>query len=154
MRKGVSMYQLGLIGYPIKHSLSPWIHEQFLKKANLSGRYTLFEIGPNESFAQVMEELKRKELDGFNVTVPYKQTIIPYLDEIDTEAESIGAVNTVLNDNGRWIGYNTDGKGYLRALENKFPKLLADKTNKKIGRASCRERVEVTGGAVGGKRKD
>jgi len=130
MRKGVSMYQLGLIGYPIKHSLSPWIHEQFLKKANLSGRYTLFEIGPNESFAQVMEELKRKELDGFNVTVPYKQTIIPYLDEIDTEAESIGAVNTVLNDNGRWIGYNTDGKGYLRALENKFPKLLADKTNK------------------------
>src|SRR5690625_4039446 len=77
-----------------------------------------------------MEELKRKELDGFNVTVPYKQTIIPYLDEIDTEAESIGAVNTVLNDNGRWIGYNTDGKGYLRALENKFPKLLADKTNK------------------------
>lgn len=124
------MYQLGLIGFPIKHSLSPWIHEQFLQKANLNGSYTLFEIKPEESFSKVIDEIKQKGLDGFNVTVPYKQTIIPYLDEIDQEAKNIGAVNTVVNDNGRWIGYNTDGKGYLRSLESKFPNLLADKKQK------------------------
>ena len=124
------MYQLGLIGFPIKHSLSPWIHENFLQKAQLNGSYTLFEIGLDESFSKVIDEIKEKNLNGFNVTVPYKQTIIPYLDEIDKEAEKIGAVNTVVNDNGRWIGYNTDGKGYLRSLESKFPNLLADKTQK------------------------
>lgn len=124
------MYQLGLIGFPIKHSLSPWIHEQFLQKANLNGSYTLFEIGLDESFSDVIDNIKNRKLAGFNITVPYKQTIIPYLDEIDPEAEKIGAVNTVVNDNGRWIGYNTDGKGYLRSLESKFPKLLADKTQK------------------------
>lgn len=124
------MYQLGLIGFPIKHSLSPWIHERFLQKANLSGSYTLFEIALDESFSSVIDEIKRKKLDGFNITVPYKEKIIPYLDEIDPEAERIGAVNTVVNNNGRWIGYNTDGKGYLRSLESKFPNLLANKTQK------------------------
>lgn len=124
------MYQLGLIGFPIKHSLSPWIHEKFLQKANLNGNYTLFEIGEDESFSQVIDEIKTRDLNGFNVTVPYKQTIIPYLDEIDAEAKNIGAVNTVVNDKGKWIGYNTDGKGYLRSLESKFPKLLADKMKK------------------------
>lgn len=124
------MCQLGLIGFPIKHSLSPWIHEQFLQKANLNGSYTLFEIEPDDAFSDVIDDIKGRNLDGFNVTVPYKQTIIPYLDEIDPEAEKIGAVNTVLNDNGRWIGYNTDGKGYLRSLESKFPNLLAEKTRK------------------------
>src|SRR5690625_3772654 len=124
------MYQLGLIGFPIKHSLSPWIHERFLKKANLEGSYSLIEIKLDESFSNAINEIKKKNMDGFNVTVPYKETIIPYLDDIDPEAEKIGAVNTVMNDNGRWIGYNTDGKGYLRSLESKFPNLLADKTKK------------------------
>lgn len=124
------MYQLGLIGYPIKHSLSPWIHERFLKVSQLIGSYSLMEIDVADDFSEEMSKLRTRGIDGFNVTVPYKQIIIPYLDEIDDEAEKIGAVNTVLNHEGRWIGYNTDGKGYVRALESKFPNLLQEKHKK------------------------
>lgn len=125
------MYQLGLIGYPIQHSLSPWIHERFLAKAGLKGNYRLFEINPTTPFEEEIEKLKSLNLDGFNVTVPYKQTIIPYLDEVDHEAKVIGAVNTVVNSNGKWIGYNTDGKGYIRSLEGNYPNIFSHR-NKRI----------------------
>ncbi|WP_404453098.1 shikimate dehydrogenase [Virgibacillus necropolis] len=127
-------YRFGLIGYPIKHSLSPWIHEKFLQKAGLQGNYSLYEINTNESFADKfadkIEELKNENLNGFNVTVPYKKTIIPFLDEVDKEAEAIGAVNTVICKNGKWIGYNTDGNGYLRSLIKAFPTVGQDKNLK------------------------
>lgn len=118
------MYDLGLIGFPIAHSLSPWIHEKFLKQANLSGKYSIYEIDPKKIFEQEINRLKTRQISGFNVTVPYKQKIIQYLDKIDKEAETIGAVNTVVNKNGKWVGYNTDGIGYLRALESKYPKIF------------------------------
>ncbi|GGB28835.1 shikimate dehydrogenase (NADP(+)) [Lentibacillus populi] len=120
-------FQFALIGYPIQHSLSPWIHEQFLKKAGLSGSYSIVEITPDESFEQRLTDLKREHINGFNVTVPYKQKIIPYLDDLDVEARRIGAVNTVVSRNGRWIGYNTDGKGYTRSLKQHYPAVFADK---------------------------
>ncbi|PAV28991.1 shikimate dehydrogenase [Virgibacillus profundi] len=113
-----------LIGYPIKHSLSPWIHEQFLKKTNLEGTYTIHEIPLTDSFEDHVKKLKETRINGFNVTVPYKQEIIPFLDEIDGMASKMGAVNTVANKDGKWIGYNTDGIGYLRSLESKFPALF------------------------------
>lgn len=121
------MYRFGLIGFPIKQSLSPWIHENFLKRVNMQGDYSLIEIDPENNFKEEIDKLKTKELDGFNVTVPYKQKIIPYLDNIDMEAEKIGAVNTVVHKEGKWFGYNTDGKGYIRSLENKFPNAFARK---------------------------
>lgn len=66
--------QFQLIGYPIQHSLSPWIHERFLSKANLQGTYEINEIEPQHSFEEKIMEMKNnKELNGFNVTVPYKQ---------------------------------------------------------------------------------
>lgn len=123
-------YQFGLIGYPIKHSLSPWIHGEFLQRTNLKGSYEVIEINPNDSFAEKMETLKTSDLNGFNITVPYKEKIIPYLDEINEQAEKIGAVNTVLCKNGKWIGYNTDGIGYVRSLENKFPQLKEDRSKR------------------------
>lgn len=125
------MYNLGLIGYPIKHSLSPWIHEGFFLRANLTGQYSIFEINPDQSFAEEVNKLKDQNIHGFNVTVPYKQMIIKFLDEIDSEAEKMGAVNTVCNENGKWIGYNTDGNGYLRALKHKFPTIFNDKMETK-----------------------
>ncbi|RKQ37853.1 shikimate dehydrogenase [Oceanobacillus halophilus] len=112
-----------LIGYPIKHSLSPWIHQQFLRKANLEGTYVINEITPSESVKERIEQMKRDNVDGFNVTIPYKQEVIPYLDKIDDSAKNVGAVNTVLNKNGKLIGYNTDSIGYVRSLENKYPSL-------------------------------
>src|SRR5699024_7369883 len=119
-------YQFGLLGYPAKHSLSPWIHEQFLQKAGLDGEYSIMEVAP-ESFAAQIKHLKGSELHGFNVTVPYKQKIISYLDKLDELAGKMGAVNTVVNQNGKWIGYNTDGIGYLRSLANRFSSLLEEK---------------------------
>lgn len=120
-------YQFALIGYPIKHSLSPWIHESFLNKANLKGMYSIYEISPGESFSAKVRKLMDDQVDGFNVTVPYKEKIIPFLDDIDEDAAKIGAVNTVANRDNRWIGYNTDGVGYLRSLESKFPDFHQDK---------------------------
>lgn len=122
------MYHFGLIGYPIRHSLSPWIHGRFLAKAELQGSYELFEIDPALSFESEIKKLRDLNLDGFNVTVPFKETILPYLDEIDQEAEAIGAVNTVVNKRGKWIGYNTDGKGYIRSLVNKYPFIFDEKS--------------------------
>lgn len=121
--------QLGLIGFPIKHSLSPWIHEQFLQRTKLSGVYDIIEIDTNASFSDAMEKLKNSQINGFNVTVPYKEKIIPYLDAIDEQAEKIGAVNTVKCESGKWTGYNTDGAGYVRSLWSKYPHLQEEKAS-------------------------
>ncbi|MFD2046133.1 shikimate dehydrogenase [Ornithinibacillus salinisoli] len=123
-------YRLGLIGYPIEHSLSPWIHNQFLEKTSLNGNYSAYEIAPQE-FEQNIKDFFSLDLLGFNVTIPYKQKIIPYLDELDEYAAQIGAVNTVKNKDGKWIGYNTDGQGYIRSLKGKFPMLFSD-NNRRI----------------------
>lgn len=123
-------YRFGLIGYPIKHSLSPWIHQNLLQKAKLTGTYSLYELEPIESFVDQVERLKKEKLDGFNITVPYKQKIMPYLDKIDKEAEAIGAVNTVVHENGKWTGYNTDGVGYLRSLIEAYPEVGKDKNKR------------------------
>jgi len=120
-------YQLGLIGFPIKHSLSPWIHENFLKRSQLNGNYSLLEINPHDSFSNAMTQLKKQNLNGFNVTVPFKEKIIPYIDELDELAERVGAVNTVLCKQGKWIGYNTDGIGYIRSLLDYYPEIKAMK---------------------------
>lgn len=122
--------KLGLIGFPIKHSLSPWIHNQFLEKAGIEGTYSIMEINPDDSFERELQRIKDSQIDGFNVTVPYKKQIIAHLDDLDENAKVIGAVNTVVCKNGKWIGYNTDGIGYVIALKNKFRGIFLDKTNR------------------------
>ncbi|WP_058307315.1 shikimate dehydrogenase [Gracilibacillus massiliensis] len=121
-------YKLGLIGHPIGHSLSPWIHDQFLDLAGLEGEYKLYE-GDHQALPNVLKQLKEKAVDGFNVTVPYKQVIVDYLDDIDEDAKILGAVNTVVNVDGRWKGYSTDGEGYVRSIVEPFPNLLNNNTS-------------------------
>lgn len=119
------MFQLGLVGYPVKHSLSPWIHEQFLKVTQLTGMYNLYEINPiKQTFKKEIEQIKERT-DGFNVTLPYKQSIIPFLDILDETAQQSGAVNTVVRQHGKWIGFNTDGIGYVRSLKIEYPHLFS-----------------------------
>src|SRR5690625_1384000 len=122
--------KLGLIGYPIQHSLSPWIHNQFLKKSNLDGQYLIYEINTSKNFNEELKKLKDEKLTGFNVTAPYKEIIIDYLDELDESVKQIGAVNTVLHKDGKWIGYNTDGLGYVKALAAKFPEIMKNKNKR------------------------
>ncbi|WP_053219099.1 shikimate dehydrogenase [Virgibacillus senegalensis] len=122
-------YQLGLIGYPVQHSLSPFIHHQFMENADIQGEYQLYETEP-EQLEKRLDQLTEAGISGFNVTVPYKQAVMPFLEEVDQEALKIGAVNTVVNDNGTLKGYNTDGIGYIRSLEEACPDVLGE--DKKI----------------------
>lgn len=108
---------LGVIGYPIAHSLSPVIHNQALAKAKLDYVYTALKVAP-ASLAAAVNGLKALNYRGFNVTIPHKAVIMPLLDEIDEDAKIIGAVNTVVNDNGKLKGYNTDAEGFINALKD------------------------------------
>lgn len=120
-------YKLGLIGYPLGHSLSPWIHETFLRDAGLSGSYEKYEIAPEDSLKAMIQKFIETGIKGFNITVPYKETVIPYLDSIEDKASKMGAVNTVLIHEGKLKGYNTDGAGYVRSLITAFPEVEHDK---------------------------
>lgn len=111
--------EYGLIGNKLSHSISPLIHS-YLE----SVPYELIELEENnlEAF------LNNRNFKGINVTIPYKKAVIPYLDEIDEKAEKIGAVNTIVNRNGKLYGYNTDYDGFMFLLQN----AKIDVTNKKI----------------------
>lgn len=105
-----------LLGSPISHSISPQMHNQAFKKLGLDYRYLAFDVDKN-SLKQAVDGLKALGVKGFNVTMPYKNAIIKLIDEISPEAKMVGCVNTVLNDNGKLIGYCTDGIGYMNALK-------------------------------------
>ena len=113
-------YSLGLIGYPLGHSLSPQIHAAALHALGINGEYSLYPIPPlpegKHKLAALLARVKDGDIHGLNVTIPHKVTVMPLLDEIDPIAGRIGAVNTVVNDNGVLRGYNTDASGFLRAL--------------------------------------
>ncbi len=104
-----------VIGDPISHSLSPDIHNRIYKRLKEDKAYLAMRIPPSELKASI--DLLRNNFKGFNVTIPHKEAIIPYLDELDTTAEIYGAVNTVRVENGRLKGYNTDGYGFIMAME-------------------------------------
>lgn len=116
MKKETTPKIYGLIGYPIKHSLSPAMHNAAFKKLKMNALYMLFEK-TREEFPAALRQLKAMGVSGFNVTVPYKEEIIPYLDGLDAQAKRIGAVNTVLNQKGRFTGYNTDALGFIASLK-------------------------------------
>ena len=111
--------EYGLIGEHLPHSFSKIIHEKLAPYS-----YELHELRPDE----VDSFMRGKEFKGINVTIPYKQTVIPYLDEISDQARSIGAVNTVVNRNGRLCGYNTDYFGMKSLIE----RLGIDPAGKKV----------------------
>jgi len=105
---------LGLIGFPIKHSLSPQIHNYLFRKYSLNYIYGCFEV---RHLKEAVKGLFNLGFVGFNVTIPYKEKIISYLDRVDKEAEVIGAVNTVRVNGEGLAGFNTDGRGFLKSLE-------------------------------------
>ena len=114
------MIKLGLIGNPISHSLSPCIHQGFMKNEGLEGSYELFELRhlPEEGLNRFMNS---RDLIGINVTIPFKQTVIEHLDEVDELALELNAVNTVVKKNNRLIGYNTDVYGIEQSLNSLSP---------------------------------
>jgi len=105
-----------IIGDPVEHSLSPIIHNAAFKELGLNLVYVAFTVTTRELQTAILGA-KSLGLWGLNVTMPHKNAVMNYLDEVDSTAKSIGAVNTVLNNNGRLIGYNTDGNGTMIALQ-------------------------------------
>ena len=106
---------LGVMGWPIAHSLSPVLQNAAIAKAGLDYVYTSLPVRP-EQLAEAVTGLKALQFRGWNVTIPHKSAIMPLLDMIDEDARIIGAVNTVVNEDGKLTGYNTDVTGFTQAL--------------------------------------
>lgn len=107
---------LGVLGDPIKHSKSPLMHKIALQALAIEGDFVPLHVKPDQ-LEDAMKGIRALHFRGVNVTIPHKVEVMKYLDEIDEGARLIGAVNTIVNDNGRLKGYNTDGIGYVRSLK-------------------------------------
>jgi len=109
--------KLGLLGHNISYSKSPIIHQMIADKNNLKLSYDLIDLDEND-FTVFMNNLKNTDYKGLNVTIPYKQKVIPFLDYLTPQAQKIGAVNTIYQKNNLLIGDNTDYNGFLALLKN------------------------------------
>ena len=107
--------RLGIIGHPIGHSISPIFQQAALDYIGIDATYEKWEVTP-ESVRDFVNSLRAPDTLGINITLPHKQAVIPFLDEVDEWATSAGAVNTIVNHDGRLSGHNTDGPGFLQAL--------------------------------------
>ena len=104
-----------VVANPIKHSISPFIHNSAFEATETNGVYLAWEVEATD-LAETVANIRRYQMYGINLSMPYKEQVIPYLDQLSEEACLIGAVNTVVNREGTLIGYNTDGKGFFKSL--------------------------------------
>jgi shikimate dehydrogenase len=116
-----------VIGNPIEHSLSPKLHNFWIKINNLDAIYEKKKLNENE-LADLIFEVKKKNIHGINVTVPFKKAVIPFLDHLSFESKSTQSVNTIYLDNNKLVGHNTDIEGFERSIQD----LKLDLINKKV----------------------
>ncbi len=105
----------GIIGTPISHTLSPMMHSFMAKKCGQDLAYLAFDVAP-ENFDEVLTGVKKMGASGFNITAPHKISVMKHLDEVSEDARIMDSVNTIVNKNGIWHGYNTDGDGFCESL--------------------------------------
>lgn len=110
------MKNAGLLGFPLSHSISPAMHNAAFAALGIEAEYSLFET-PHSEVKETIDNFKAHNFMGFNVTIPYKEIVMNYIDETTKLAKLIGAVNTVQNSDGKLIGYNTDGPGFIDSLK-------------------------------------
>lgn len=108
---------IGIIGYPLGHTLSPVFQQAALDALEIDATYEVWATPPDQ-VAERIESLRAPDILGGNVTVPHKEAVIPYLDALDSTAEELKAVNTIVNEDGKLTGYNTDLPGFLRSLKD------------------------------------
>ena len=117
-------YSLGLIGYPLQKSLSPRLHGAALERMGLRGEFRLYPTPPMPEgagqMAETLARMRRGEIQGLNVTIPHKQSVLAYLDRLTPMAEAIGAVNTIFCQDGALVGDNTDAPGFMTDLKRKL----------------------------------
>jgi shikimate dehydrogenase len=121
----IQQFSLGLIGHPLEHSLSPRLHRAALQDLCLEGDYLLYDIplfpeGRPEIEA-LLGKMRRDEIQGLNVTIPHKQAVISFVDEITPVAAAVGAVNTIIRRENCLVGDNTDVMGFMADLRNQVP---------------------------------
>jgi len=104
-----------LLGNPVSHSLSPVMHRAAFRAMNLNACYHAFCV---KDLSMAIDGIRGLNIDGASVTIPFKEAVISYLDEIDEDARRIGAVNTILNRDGQLLGFNTDAAGFMKALQS------------------------------------
>ncbi len=121
------MKKFFVIGNPINHSLSPKIHNYWIKKNTIDAIYNKKKLEKSE-IKEFIKKVKKEKISGLNVTVPFKKTVIPYLDELSFEAKETHSVNTIIMNDNRLIGHNTDIFGFTKAIQN----LNFEIKNKKI----------------------
>lgn len=118
-------FKLGLIGYPLSHSFSQQYFQHKFKSLSLeTSTYHLFSL---KNLTGLKSLVEKEKLTGFNVTIPYKKAIIPFLNYLTPQAERIGAVNTVKVEEGEWTGENTDAAGFKMALDDFLPECFSGK---------------------------
>ena len=106
-----------VIGNPIDHSLSPMLHNYWFKKNNINSSYDKRKINEDE-IKSIIYDIKQNRIQGINVTVPFKNKVIPFLDELTSDAQYTQSVNTIYLDNGKTIGHNTDIAGFELSIKN------------------------------------
>ncbi len=107
----------GIIGNPVRHSLSPVIHNGAFRRMGLNAVYMVFEV---KDLKEAIDGIRGLGVRGVSVTLPFKTQVIPFLDEVEAVAEKIKAINTIVNEGGKLVGYNTDWHGAIEALEEKI----------------------------------
>ena len=105
----------GIFGYPIEHTLSPAMHNAAFEDLNLNYCYVPFLVHP-DLLEKAVAAIKAMNICGLNITIPHKEKVMPFLDEVNEEASFIGAVNTIVNSDSKLTGYNTDGRGFMQSL--------------------------------------
>ncbi|MDT2725630.1 shikimate dehydrogenase [Lactococcus formosensis] len=108
-----------VLATPIKHSLSPFIHNRAFELTNENAVYLAWDLGDENKLGQTINNVRTLNMFGLNISMPYKQKAVAFIDELSEEAQLIGAINTIVNKNGKLLGYNTDGQGFFNALNFK-----------------------------------
>lgn len=133
----------GVMGNPIRQSLSPDMHNAVYKELGLNYASAAFAV-TKENLRQAVEGIRALSFRGVNVTIPHKVAIMEYLDEIDEEASDIGAINTIVNENGKLIGYNTDGRGFVQSLLDEALCTVAEKRVLILGAGGAARAVGIS----------
>lgn len=134
---------VGILGYPLSHSLSPVMQNMAFKYYNLNNVYVPIEVKP-EDLEIIVKAIRGMNFIGFNVTVPHKIEVVKYLDEMDKLAELIGAVNTVVVKDGNLKGYNTDGIGFLKSFQENTNESIEGKRVFILGAGGASRAVSMT----------
>lgn len=143
----------GVIGDPISHSMSPMMHNDALNNLRIDGYYHPFKIAP-EDLTIAVKGMKAIGIEGFNVTIPHKTSILSLMDRLDPLANAIGAVNTVVREGNEFVGYNSDGLGFIRSLQERWKEDLKKEKTLIIGAGGAAKAIYYSLASVGVKKID